>query len=50
MFNIGYQVSDIIWLVQVEETEANYWYRTGFVIGDAYGRIYYRTLFDAPVK
>ena len=60
-FNAGYQMRDIIWLVQIEATEGNtnenptgsstlYWYRLGYVVGDLYMRLFFRTTIDAPEK
>ena len=27
-----------------------YWYRNGFVAGDIYGRMFYRSLYDVPTS
>ena len=48
-------------LVQIEATEGNtnenptgsstlYWYRLGYVVGDLYMRLFFRTTIDAPEK
>mmetsp|Transcript_1657 Transcript_1657/g.2929 ORF Transcript_1657/g.2929 Transcript_1657/m.2929 type:complete len:220 (-) Transcript_1657:67-726(-) len=50
LFNLGYIVQDVMWLVQVAEGETNYWYRTAFVFGDIYGRFFYRSLVNSPTK
>jgi hypothetical protein len=50
LFNLGYQISDIIWLSNVKNAEDNFWYKNGFVGGDFYGRIFYRNLFNSRVK
>ena len=50
MFNFGYQLSDILWFVQLDETtEEDSYYRAGFVAGDFYMRFFYRTLTDLDV-
>ena len=50
LFNLGYQVMDVIYLLIVWGNEPDYWYRTGFVGGDIYMRYFYRNLYDVPVR
>ena len=55
-FNAGYQLRDLLWIILELETPAaasnqiDYWYRYGFVVGDMYMRLFFRTLVDAPEK
>lgn len=60
-FNAGYQYRDIQWFWFLDETQGNtdedpqgsiiqFWYRAGYVVGDLYMRVFYRTTFDAPEK
>ena len=49
LFNLGYQINDVIWFISVPGDEPGIWYRHGYVTGDIYMRFYYRTLYDAPV-
>jgi len=50
IFNLGFIVSDFIWLINVTTAETDYWYRNGFVAGDIYMRLFYRTLYDVPAS
>lgn len=50
VFNMGYQVRDTIWLVQLTTAMPDYWYRYGFVAGDVYMRFFFRSTYDAPLK
>jgi hypothetical protein len=49
LFNFGYQFSDVMWFIQLEEDEDDYFYRSGYVAGDLYMRFFYRTLTDVEV-
>jgi hypothetical protein len=49
LFNLGYMILDLKWLILVEITETDYWYRNGFVAGDIYMRFFFRTLAGIPV-
>lgn len=50
MFNLGYIFLDFEWLLSELSTDPGYQYKNGFVLGDMYMRIFYRTLYNAPVK
>ena len=50
IFNLGFMLSDFNWMISVEATEENYWYRNGYVYGDFYMRWFYRSLVSVPVK
>jgi hypothetical protein len=50
LFNIGFQILDIIWYVGIDDTQEEYYYRTGYVAGDLYMRFFFRSLYDAPYK
>lgn len=50
LFNLGYQVLDVIYIVSVTTDEYDYFYRQGYASGDLYMRFFYRTLYDAPVR
>jgi len=49
LFNLGFMLSDLNWIISVEATETNYFYRNGFVYGDLYMRWFYRTKVSFPV-
>lgn len=60
-FNAGYMYRDFQWLWFLTPTEGNtnedptgsikeFWYRSGYVLGDVYMRAFYRTTMDAPEK
>lgn len=50
LFNLGYQVLDVVYILSVESEPYDYFYRQGYAVGDIYMRFYYRTLYDAPVR
>ena len=49
LFNLGYTIQDAMWLVQVTGAETDYFYRVGFVLGDIYIRVFFRSYVGAPV-
>lgn len=50
LFNLGFMLSDFNWIISVEATETNYFYRNGYVYGDFYMRWFFRTKMTFPVK
>ena len=50
MFNFGFMFNDWVWLLIVWDNEEDYWYRVGYVFGDMYMRVFYRSLYDVPVQ
>jgi hypothetical protein len=50
IFNFGFIFNDWVWLLIVWDTQDEYWYRIGYVFGDMYMRIFYRSLYDVPVQ
>mmetsp|Transcript_6536 Transcript_6536/g.10505 ORF Transcript_6536/g.10505 Transcript_6536/m.10505 type:complete len:127 (+) Transcript_6536:1729-2109(+) len=49
VFNLGYLISDVFWMVELNDSQDNYWYRTGYVTGDIYMRFFFRNTYSAPV-
>ena len=54
LFNLGYIIKDVEWLIELDTLTGNEVYthfrRIGFVIGDIYVRFFFRTMNDVSVK
>lgn len=50
LFNLGYIILDYKWLIYLKATEPSYFYRYGFVSADIYGRFFYRSIYEIPIK
>lgn len=50
IFNLGFIMLDWVYLVTIDDTDQEYFYRYGYVIGDNYMRYFFRTLYDVPVR
>jgi hypothetical protein len=50
LFNLGFIIQDVRYVLALQDSEPDWFYRNGFVIGDIYMRFFFRSLASAPLR